>query len=496
MGTATHPLRGITPQYKCNPNNDNAAAANNIVELQMKSVGLSNPNFQFYNNNNNNNNVNKSTVGLEKDDHNNDGNDIDKNNVDNEEVVIMNPGDVLYFPAGMWHKVENISNEIDEIENEDDDYKVDNDNDNENHTNTTNNTSLSMNISLMGTTYAKLITQSLEHVLLKEERWREIICDTGLGDDCTTDSDDNDGINGDTVAGEAVVKKLGTLLKKYLPQVISHLGDNGFEKGMLPPTLRYPPTFDFGDDSDDDIHSGNDCISDDDSKDDKDHDSIKQIYIKENGNTKMNKDQDENESKYNNHTTNTVKNETTTLMTREDEVEDEEVINIGSFQSPILNWNCNRPSEHSKLVKNPVASLIRLEDVMGYSNLFHNNSNAATTTSSSSSSSDRRINNSSNSRQCSNDLNDDNRFNNNIINDKTNNVYILNVNFAGNEAHESAVRVLLRDEGNWLERFQQYEEKGLDTAIMTDSYDSKSLLDGSSNVPPSCLFYYGYCYWV
>ena len=133
---------------------------------------------------------------------------------------------------------------------------------------------------------------------------------------------------------------------------------------------------------------------------------------------------------------------------------------------------------------------------MGYSNLFHNNSNAATTTSSSSSSSDRRINNSSNSRQCSNDLNDDSRFNNKIINDKTNNVYILNVNFAGNEAHESAVRVLLRDEENWLERFQQYEEKGLDTAIMTDSYDSKSLLDGSSNVPPSCLFYYGYCYWV
>ena len=94
----------------------------------MKSDGLSNLKF-------NNNNNNKATVYLEKDGNDNDGKYIDKKNVGNKEIVIMNHGDVLYFPAGMWHKIASMSDEIDERENGDDDYKVDNDNDNDNHTN-------------------------------------------------------------------------------------------------------------------------------------------------------------------------------------------------------------------------------------------------------------------------------------------------------------------------------------------------------------------------
>jgi len=52
------------------------------------------------------------------------------------------PGDVLYFPAGMWYKVETLE------------------------------PGLSINISSMATNYATLIRQSLQHILLKDERFR------------------------------------------------------------------------------------------------------------------------------------------------------------------------------------------------------------------------------------------------------------------------------------------------------------------------------------
>jgi hypothetical protein len=58
----------------------------------------------------------------------------------------MNPGDFLYFPAGIWHKVETLE------------------------------TGVSLNVSLMGMSYADHIASSIKHILNKEERFREVPC--------------------------------------------------------------------------------------------------------------------------------------------------------------------------------------------------------------------------------------------------------------------------------------------------------------------------------
>lgn len=62
-------------------------------------------------------------------------------------TVTLRPGDVLYFPAGMWHRVETVESGI------------------------------SLNVSLMGTTYARLLCEALQHLLLgsDDDGWREVV---------------------------------------------------------------------------------------------------------------------------------------------------------------------------------------------------------------------------------------------------------------------------------------------------------------------------------
>jgi hypothetical protein len=77
------------------------------------------------------------------------GFEYSENNAHGPEFAItMRPGDVLYFPAGMWHKVETLE------------YGV------------------SMNVSLMGTTYATLVCEALQHLLVggaDGDAWREVV---------------------------------------------------------------------------------------------------------------------------------------------------------------------------------------------------------------------------------------------------------------------------------------------------------------------------------
>ena len=75
-GSVNHPLRGCTPHY----------LSPDSVESQLKAARLSNPDFQF---------------GWPN------GSDM-KNSYGEEQEAIVNPGDMLYFPAGMWHSVETI----------------------------------------------------------------------------------------------------------------------------------------------------------------------------------------------------------------------------------------------------------------------------------------------------------------------------------------------------------------------------------------------------
>jgi hypothetical protein len=57
----------------------------------------------------------------------------------------MNAGDFMYFPAGMCHSVETIEPGV------------------------------SINVSLMGTTYAEVYCQALQHALLKDDGWRSVV---------------------------------------------------------------------------------------------------------------------------------------------------------------------------------------------------------------------------------------------------------------------------------------------------------------------------------
>jgi len=151
--TVKHPLRGVTPHYYCPE----------TVEPQLKAAHLADPKFLF----------DHPQVGV--------------NALGDTETVVVRPGDVLYFPAGMWHKVQ------------------------------VNEPGVSINISLMATNYATLTCQTLQHYLLKKEEWRESV----------VNSLEND-----------VIAKLKTLLME-LPGIIQDFEKQGGAEAMIPPATRH-----------------------------------------------------------------------------------------------------------------------------------------------------------------------------------------------------------------------------------------------------------------
>lgn len=151
-GTVKHPLRGCTPHYH----------SPDAVEPQLKAARLGDPNFGF----------GKPEIG--------------KNAVGQVETIFLRPGDLLYHPAGCWHRVEAIEEGV------------------------------SINISLMATTFAALTCQSLQHILMKKDEWRQCVCDSP----CLS-----------------VVDRLKTLLKE-LPSIVAELEHNGGAECILPPVLR------------------------------------------------------------------------------------------------------------------------------------------------------------------------------------------------------------------------------------------------------------------
>jgi hypothetical protein len=325
QGTVKHPLRGTTPHYK---------SSADVIENQIKAARLSNPDYQF---------------GKQ---------DLDNNAFGDEIDIIMDAGDVLYFPAGMWHKVETLEEGV------------------------------SINISLMGTTYASLFCKTLEHILLEKEEWREVICslrDTGCD----------------------VVEKLKTLIDD-LPSVLEKSRNDGFAEGILPPVLRHPPVFEvvneeieveqvvshgekFGDDV---LAGGKDGESDGEANfSDSEEDSIKNT--------------------------------------------DERIVDINGFEMPEDFEPITPSQKHWK--RNRLASLMRMSDVKSF-------------------------------------------FETDLARDgeDSKNLFVLNINFAGNEMHESTVRVVLKDESGQLEYLCSLRGENIDDAI-------KSL-----ETPPSALIYYGY----
>jgi len=330
QGTVKHPMRGTTPHYRSSPD---------VIENQIKAARLSNPDYQF---------------GQQ---------DLESNAFGSEGEIIMDAGDVLYFPAGMWHKVETLERGV------------------------------SINISLMGTTYASLVCKTLEHVLLERDEWREIICST-------------------RETGSDAVEKLKVLLND-LPTTVENLARDGLAEGMLPPALRTPPAFEFIN-NEDEVHAQGE-------------DDVSIGSVKSSGGKDVGEMDDEENS----------------IPSKEDDEhssmeETENIVDIDDFEMP-EEFNSITPSGNDGWRRNPLASLMRMSDIKSF---FHEGEAASSE------------------------------------DDKS--LFVLNANFAGNEMHESAVRVVLRDRSGVLERLCSLRGKDLDE--VTKKLDA----------PPSALIYYGF----
>jgi Cupin superfamily protein len=353
------------------------------------------------------------------DDHDGDGDD-NSNSTGPVEQVILRPGDVLYFPAGMWHKVEVLEPGI------------------------------SINISLMATNYATLTCQALQHLLLqrKGDDWREcIVAPRGQKQEQQTTS-------------SSVVDHLNKLLQE-LPTIIQEFQRSGGAQAILPPVL----------------HHGKQFVAPDD-LDDENEDNCSNERNKTTSSTKEEKhcDEQDRQSDRDNHVSHD--NDEADYSNNDDEDDDDDANDLVDLRTEpprtanILAFDPSRSALRKRLgkyrlVKNPLASLIpQWEITRFYSGDVGSKHDVITKDS------------------------DDNQppF-----------VYVLNVNYAGNEGHESCVRV----------RIQSHDHANLHLAfcdeVNVERMSQQLLLhedqddDGEEGNPChtiAWLLYLGYLVWV
>jgi hypothetical protein len=277
--------------------------------------------------------------------------------------IDMNPGDVLYFPAGMWHTVETLEPGI------------------------------SINVSLMAMNYASLVCKSLEHVLLGKKEWRETVWNRPMG----------------LTQGPSPILTHVDALLDDLTTVVAQFKQKGGAASIVPPSLRYHhhPT---STDTEEDHRTTKDETSSNSSN----HSMALNSHHEE-------EDEEEEEDESN--------------RSQDDEV----IISVSNFSGP-SEWSWKAPSSKHILVRNPLASLISLKDIQS----FYTSDNGS---------------------------------------DNEEQVFVLNVNFAGNDSHESMIRVLLKDDT---------VEQSL---AMCYEWESKDLPIAPSFIPPPALIYYGYLVW-
>jgi hypothetical protein len=168
QGTTPYPRRACTPHY----------ASPEVVESQLKVVHET---FQFGN----------PQTGI--------------NAMGDIQEVTLYPGDVLYFPAGMWHYV------------------------------TTEEPGMSINVSLMATNYASIACQALQHILLQKSEWQETIHNS---------------------THRPVVDTLQGLLQT-LPNIVKDFVETFGAGAIVPPILRYPPPLHISPKEEDGSHDDN-----------------------------------------------------------------------------------------------------------------------------------------------------------------------------------------------------------------------------------------------
>jgi hypothetical protein len=381
QGTVPDPLRACTPHYN----------APDAVESQLKAAHLGAPDFVFdqprtMEETNGDTTTSKgfNAIGPAKE-------------------VTLRPGDVFYFPAGMWHKIDVLEPGV------------------------------SINISLMATNYASVTCQALQHYLLKRDEWRQVVSHEVAYNSSNA------------------LDHLKRLLNE-LPDIIREFEeDGGGAEAILPPVALQPPSY---------MLDNEDVDGEDDSDS---RDGRKRSAKKKGGRDEENDEED-------------MEEEADHIDDDGDweEVEDNEdgdcaeetIIDTWDFEYPSGDYSSQFSAREKKLqaggfILNPLASLLRKHEIAGY----YANRNPI-----------------SNSKGTG-------------IKDDAN-VFVLNVNYAGLESHESSVRVLLRDHPahqdlEKLYRFIQ-KERHSETFSSTLATHIQDRLVPECPAVINCLIYYGY----
>ena len=270
-GRIPHPLRATTPHY---------ARDASVIENQLKVARLSCLSAVE------DNECAGKKYGFEYGDNNAYG---------PEQTITLYPGDVFYFPSGMWHTVESIE------------------------------PGCSLNVSLMGTTYATLVCESLQHLLVGSEDpgWREVITSRPGG------------VNG--------AERLQELLGGLSSLVDNFVNSQGGAQSLLPPALCHPP---LGNDDEEEEEEEEESHEDDEHDDDMDGDDSKEAGGDEKSNSSsgsMHNMQEESDGE-------------------EDALTSGIIIPLDDFVGP-SSWTCQKPNKKSKLVRNPLANLMDMSDV-------------------------------------------------------------------------------------------------------------------------------------
>jgi Cupin superfamily protein len=359
--TICHPLRGCTPHYHTAPA---------VVESQLLAARLADPSFTF----------GPPATGTTA--------------VGPVEIIELQPGDCLYFPAGMWHKIEVIEPGV------------------------------SINISLMATNFASVTCQAIEHLLLQRAEWRECLLQGG----------------GPLSSSTVVVDRLQSLLAT-LPDIVRDFAATHGAGAILPPCtqLQQPP-------NEDRVVTGTDDESmeadDDEKADDQISDDHEKLEDEDDG-------QEDDE----------VLEEDEALEADEmlEEEDEEPPLAVSAFAASFMKMSLALRQEYClahRLVVNPLAALLREEqDILRPCNGLADPVQGSTYP----------------APHCT---------------------FLLNVNFAGNEGHESLVRQRFVVDGESLlpDLLQQLNENDGSLAEgAVSSMDIVRLVD--------FLVHFGYLQW-
>ena len=353
QGMVGDPLRGCTPHYARQPG---------IVESQLKAAHIFDPNFEF---------------GFPQPGKTAKGPQVD---------VVLQPGDVLYFPAGMWHKVEVIEPGV------------------------------SINVSLMAQNYATVTSHALTQLLMTSNNkgWTEPIMNnshTNCIDQLKKLLQDLPGIieqfetsnNHDNSANESSPSSNGHHYQRNFNN------DNALARFIIPPIVEYPPSFQAVEEEED-----------------------TNVAVDDDGWEEEEKDDGDNETTDDDVMTNarTINDGDVVVNGDENDIDDDDetnsVIDPKEFDRYPSDWHTDaienlRVGDRVSFVRNPLGALHKLSEITSFYQ-------------------------SSETKKESREGHDSDKDAEN----KGSSKYVLNINYAGNEMHQSVIRVVLKDNNTEL----------------------------------------------